>query len=136
MSLLQIPVAKPDLTEEEIHAVTRVMRSDWITQGPMVREFEGQLASYTGAQKAFCVSSCTTGLFLTLKALNIGVGDEVIVPSYSFIATANSVAHTGATPVFADISLKDFNLDLESTRKAIGPNTKAIMLVHQAGMPA
>src|SRR5882672_4446746 len=131
-----IPVSRPFLGAEEEAAVVAALRSGWVTQGPRVAEFEKAFAAALGQPEAIAVSSCTTGLHLVLHALGVGRGDEVVVPSLSFIATANSVAHTGATPVFADIDLATYNLDPASTAKAISRRTKAILLVHQVGLPA
>jgi dTDP-4-amino-4,6-dideoxygalactose transaminase len=131
-----IPVTRPHFGVEEEQAVLGALRSGWVTQGPRVAEFEAEFARRLGQPEAIAVSSCTTGLHLVFHALGIGRGDEVVVPSLSFIATANGVAHTGATPVFADIDLASYNLDPASAAKAISRRTKAILLVHQVGMPA
>ncbi len=130
-----IPVAKPTFGDEEERLLIETLRSGWVTQGPRVAEFEKMFAADVGAREAVAVSNCTTGLFLCLHALGIGAGDEVVVPSLSFIATANSVVHAGATPVFADIDPATYNLDLEATEAAITPRTKAVMVVHQLGLP-
>jgi dTDP-4-amino-4,6-dideoxygalactose transaminase len=131
-----IPVSRPYFGAEEEAAVLGALRSGWVTQGPRVAEFEGAFARHLGQPEAVAVSSCTTGLHLVLHALGLGRGDEVIVPSLSFIATANAVAHTGATPIFADIDLATYNLDPASAARAISRRTKAILLVHQVGLPA
>lgn len=131
-----IPVAKPYIGTEEEQATIDTLRSGWITQGPRVAEFETKFATYVGCSQAVAVSSCTTALYLSLVAAGIGVGDEVICPSLSFIATANSIAYTGATPVFADIDPRTYNLDPESVEKLITPRTRGILLVHQVGLPA
>lgn len=130
-----IPVARPSFGPEEEAAVVAVLRSGWVTQGPRVGEFERAFAAYLGQPEAVAVSSCTTGLHLVLRALGVGPGDEVIVPSLSFIATANAVVHAGATPVFADVELESYNLSAASVEAALSPRTRAIMLVHQAGLP-
>ncbi|HET7343858.1 MAG TPA: DegT/DnrJ/EryC1/StrS family aminotransferase [Methylomirabilota bacterium] len=131
-----IPVSRPYFGIEEEEAAVAALRSGWVTQGPRVAEFERAFAAALGQPEAIAVSSCTTGLHLVLHALGVGRGDEVVVPSLSFIATANAVAHTGATPVFADIALDTYNLDAASTSRALSRRTKAILLVHQVGLPA
>jgi|688.fasta_scaffold82199_4 dTDP-4-amino-4,6-dideoxygalactose transaminase len=130
-----LPVALPEIGDQEIAAVTRVLKSGWVTQGPEVEAFELEFATYCGVAAAVAVSNCTTALQLTLHALDVGKGDEVITVSHSFIATANAVAHTGATPVFVDISLHDLNIDPGKVEAAITDRTKAILAVHQLGMP-
>jgi dTDP-4-amino-4,6-dideoxygalactose transaminase len=132
---MKIPVAKPFLGKEEAQAAYDTILSHWVTQGPRVAEFEEKFSRKFGCEDAVAVSSCTTGLHLALVLCNIGPGDEVICPSMSFIATANSIAYTGATPVLAEVG-PDYNLDLRDVEKRITPNTKAILLVHQIGMPA
>lgn len=131
-----IPIAKPFLTEEEAQAAYDTILTGWITQGPKVQEFEEKFAQYTGAKYAVAVSNCTTALHLSMIVAGIGPGDEVICPSMSYIATANSIKYVGATPVFAEVNGEDYNLDLEDAEKRITPRTKAILLVHQMGMPA
>ena len=131
-----IPVSRPFFGVEEEQAVVATLRSGWVTQGPRVAEFEQAFAAALGQPEAIAVSSCTAGLHLVMHALGIGRGDEVVVPSLSFIATANAVAHTGATPVFADVELATYNLDPASAARAISRRTKAILLVHQVGLPA
>lgn len=132
----KIPVAKPDLGPEEAEAVARVLATGWITQGPEVARLEAELAAFLGAPHAVAVSSCTTALHLALLAAGVGPGHEVIVPSHSFIATANAVRHAGATPVFADVELRTLNLDPADVARRIGPRTKAVLAVHQLGIPA
>jgi dTDP-4-amino-4,6-dideoxygalactose transaminase len=131
-----LPIAVPKLGDAEIAAVERVIRTGWITQGPEVAAFEAEFARFCGAREAVAVSNCTTALHLVLHALGIQKGDEVIVPSLSFIASANAIAQTGAMPVFADVALDDLNLDPAAIEAAITPRSKAIMAVHQLGMPA
>ena len=114
-----IPVSRPHFAADEEAAVVAALRSGWVTQGPRVAEFERAFAAALGQPEAIAVSSCTAGLHLVLHALGIGRGDEVVVPSLSFIATANAVAHTGGTPVFADIDLATYNLDAASAARAI-----------------
>jgi dTDP-4-amino-4,6-dideoxygalactose transaminase len=131
-----IPVARPSLGEREEVAVLEVLRSGWITQGPRVAEFERAFSAYIGCRHAIAVSSCTTALQLALLAQGVGPGDEVICPSLSFIATANSIASTGATPVFADIDLATYNLDSAQVEALITGRTRAILAVHQIGLAA
>ncbi len=132
-----IPPAKPIIGDEEREAVDRVLRSGMIAQGPEVAAFESEFSEHFGLGRAcVAVNSGTSGLHLGLLSSGIGAGDEVIVPSFTFAATANSVALTGATPVFADIALDDFTLDPASVEAAITERTKAIMPVHLYGHPA
>ena len=137
MTLELIPAAKPIVGDEERAAVDRVMRSGMIAQGPEVTAFESEFADVlVGGRQCVAVNSGTSGLHLGLLAAGIGPGDEVIVPSFTFAATGNSVALTGATPVFADIEQDYFCLSLDSVRASITEKTKAIMPVHLYGHPA
>src|SRR5882762_8778390 len=131
----QIPVAKPVLDEQEVAAVRRVILSGWVTQGPEVAAFEREFAEHVGAPHACAVSNCTTALHLALLAVGVGAGDEVITVSHSFIATANAVRYCGATPVFIDIDPATYNIDPNLIERAITTRTRAIMCVHQIGMP-
>ncbi len=131
-----IPVARPYIGVEEEQAVIDVLRSGWVTQGPRVAEFEVKFSEYIGCDYSIAVSSCTTALHLALLAIGIGPGDEVICPSLSFVATANSITYTGATPIFGDIDLATYNLDPSRLEEAISTRTKAILVVHQVGLPA
>lgn len=132
---IRFAIARPELGEPEWQAVREVIESGWITQGPKVAEFERAVAEYCGAAHAVAVSSCTTALHLSLVCSGIGPGDEVIVPSMSFIATANAVVHAGATPVFAEVDPETFNLDLADVRARLTPRTRAIIAAHQLGLP-
>jgi len=132
-----IPAAKPIIGDDERGAVDRVMRSGMIAQGPEVAAFEKEFGEQLArGRESVAVNSGTAGLHLGLLAAGIGPGDEVIVPSFTFAATGNSVALTGATPVFADIEPHQFCLDVESVRASISDRTKAIMPVHLYGHPA
>lgn len=129
-----LPLAEPWLSDEEVEAVTDVVRSGWLTMGARTERFENEFAAKVGVPYAVMVSSCTAALQLTFAALGLGPGDEVIVPSLTFVATANAVAHTGATPVFADIvSAERPLMDPEAVRALVGPHTRAICTVHYAG---
>lgn len=134
--MTEIPITRPHLTGEEGAAVAAAIASGWVSQGPRVREFEDEFAARMGAAAAVATTSCTTALALALHVSGVGPGDEVIVPSLSFIATANAVWHCGARPVFADIDPRTYNLDAASAERAITPRTKVIMPVHQIGLPA
>jgi dTDP-4-amino-4,6-dideoxygalactose transaminase len=133
---MQVPFAKPHLTGKEGARVAEVIASGWVSQGPKVRAFEEAFAARVGAAEAVATTSCTTALQLSLYVTGVGPGDEVIVPSLSFIATANSVWQCGATPVFADIDPDTYNLDPDAAERAITARTKVIMPVHQVGLPA
>jgi perosamine synthetase len=133
---MEVPFAKPSLTGAEQAAVAAVIASGWVSQGPKVRKFEEAFAARVGAPEAVATTSCTTALHLALYALGVGPGDEVIVPSLSFIATANAVWQCGATPVFADIDPLTYNLDPAAAERAINERTRVIMPVHQVGLPA
>ncbi|MDF0494652.1 DegT/DnrJ/EryC1/StrS family aminotransferase [Bradyrhizobium yuanmingense] len=130
-----IPIAAPLLADEEADAARAAVLSGWVSQGPQVAGFEREFAALVGAPHACAVSNCTTALQLALAALDIGVGDEVITVSHSFIATANVIRHQGATPVFVDIEPDTYNLDCARLTEAITERTCAIIVVHQMGMP-
>lgn len=131
----RIPVAKPSFDVEEERLACEVIRSGWVTQGPKVVEFEKIVAGYVGARESVAVTSATVALSLSLHALGIGAGDEVIVPSLSFIATANAVIHAGATPVFVDIDPATLNIDPDLIGAAVTDRTRAVMPVDQLGIP-
>lgn len=133
---MMIPIAKPYLTTDEAQAAYDTILTNWITQGPMVAEFEHKFSLYTGAKYAVAVSNCTTALHLSMIVAGVGEGDEVICPSMSYIATCNSIKYVKAIPVFAEINPLNYNLDIEDVEKKINSKTKAILLVHQIGMPA
>ncbi|MET0426071.1 MAG: aminotransferase class I/II-fold pyridoxal phosphate-dependent enzyme, partial [Actinoplanes sp.] len=125
----------PLLGEEEAQAAADAVRSGWVAQGPRVARFEQEFAAVVGAQHGVAVSSCTTALHLALVVQEIGPGDEVIVPSLSFIATANAVRYVGATPVFADVDLATGNVTVETIDAVRTPRTRAVIAVHQGGVP-
>ncbi len=131
-----IPIAKPYLGKEEAQLAYDTILSGWVTQGPRVEEFEGKFAAYTGAHFAIAVSNCTTALHLAMIVAGIGEGDEVICPSMSYIATANCIKYVNATPVFAEVNPVTYNLDIEDTERKITSKTKAVLIVHQIGLPA
>ncbi len=130
-----IPIALPMLGEEEAEAARAAVLSGWVSQGPQVAEFEREFAAFVGAPFACAVSNCTTALHLALVALGVGIGDEVITVSHSFIATANVIRYVGATPVFVDIETGGYNIDPKRAEEAITPRTRALLVVHQMGMP-
>lgn len=130
-----IPFAPPRIDEKTIEAVTEVLRSGWITTGPRTKELERRLAGYCGVQRVIALNSWTNAAELVLRWFGIGPGDEVIVPAYTYAATANIVKHVGAKPVLVDV-LDDFTIDPEKVRQAMNPRTKAIIPVDIGGMPA
>ncbi len=134
--MTEVPFARPSMMGGEADAIAEVIASGWVSQGPRVAAFEAAFAARVGAPAAVATTSCTTALSLALHVSGVGPGDTVVVPSLSFIATANAVWHCGATPVFADIDPRTYNLDPAAAERAITPQTKAIMPVHQVGLPA
>lgn len=132
---MQIPITRPYFGKQEEDAAVRVLRSGWVMQGPQVAVFEEKIAAYLGVKYAVAVSSGTAALHLSLLALGITKGDEVIVPSYSFVASANCILYVGATPVFADIDERTYNIDAQDIEKKVSKKTKAIIAVHQIGLP-
>jgi dTDP-4-amino-4,6-dideoxygalactose transaminase len=130
-----IPIARPWLDERDAAAARRAILSGWVTQGPEVAAFEREFAHAVGAPHACAVSSCTTALHLALVSLGVGASDEVLTVSHSFIATANAIRYCGAMPVFVDITLDAFNVDPTQLEAAITARTKAVLVVHQLGMP-
>lgn len=133
---MKIPLSSPDITDAEIEAVTAVLRTSRLSLGPQMEAFERDFATYIGTPHAVAVSSGTAGLHLCMRALNIGEDDEVIVPSFTFIAAANAIRYERATPVFADIDRDSLNISPATIEKAITPRTRAILAVHTFGRPA
>lgn len=131
-----IPVMKPWLDDAEARAAADVVASGWLAQGPRVAEFESGFAAHVGAPHGVAVSSCTTALHLSLHLLGVGPGDEVVVPSFSFVATANCAVYVGATPVFADVEAHDGNVSARTVEAVLTDRTRAVVVVHQGGAPA
>ena len=131
-----IPFSPPRIDKETIASVTDALESGWITTGPKTQLFEQKLATFLGANHVVCLNSATAGLQLILNWLGIKQGDEVIVPAYTYCATANVVIHAGAKPVMVDVNEDDFNICIDAIKKAITPKTKAIIAVDIAGYPA
>jgi perosamine synthetase len=132
---MRIPLSAPDITDSEIEAVSAILRTPRLSMGPKLEEFEGAMASYVGTSHAVAVNSGTSGLHLCVRALGISEGDEVIVPSFAFIAVANAVRYERATPVFVDIDPQTLNLDPQRIEEAITARTRAIVVVHTFGCP-
>jgi dTDP-4-amino-4,6-dideoxygalactose transaminase len=132
----RVPLARPSFGPEEERLLVEALRSGWVTQGPRVEEFEERFAEAVGAPFAVALSSGTAALFLALHAQGIGPGDEVIAPSLTFIASVNAIVHAGATPVLADVDPRTCNLDPAAVAEAVTPRTRAVLLVHQLGLPA
>jgi perosamine synthetase len=133
---MKIPLSSPDITEADIEAVVAVLRTSRLSLGPMTEQFEAQVAASVSLPHAIAVSSGTAGLHLCIRALGIGEGDEVIVPSFTFIAAANALRYERAVPVFVDIEAATLNIDPQRIEEAITPRTRAIMAVHTFGVPA
>lgn len=133
-NMKRIQIAVPNLGNEEIEAIHGPIETGWLTQGPYVKEFEKNFGLKHNVNHALATTSCTTALHLMLAAAGIGPGDEVIVPSFTWVSTANSVLYCGATPIFVDIELETFNINLEETIKKITPKTKAVIVVDLFGL--
>jgi len=131
----KLKLIEPVVGEDELRAVQKVLRSGWLTEGPVTREFETEIAAFTGAKYAIATTSCTTALELALRALHIGPGDEVIVPDFTHPATADVVSWVGADPVLADVDISSYNIDLDEVEKAITPKTKCLIAVSWGGNP-
>jgi perosamine synthetase len=132
----QVPLSSPDITQAEIDAVTAVLRTPHLSMGPELAAFEAALAAYHSVPDAVAVSSGTAGLHLALLTLGIGEGDELIVPSFAFVAVANAILQVRATPVFAEIDPVTLNLDPAAVERAVSPRTRALLVVHTFGVPA
>ena len=131
-----IPFSPPRIDEKTVKEVTEALLSGWITTGPKTQLFENKLAEYIGVKHVVCLNSATAGLNLILNWLDIKEGDEVIIPAYTYCATANVVVQTGAKPIMVDVNASDFNININAIEKAISPKTKAIIAVDIAGYPA
>lgn len=131
-----IPFSPPRIDDKVIEEVTEALRSGWITTGPRVKLFEKEISAYCGCKTTVAVNSWTTGMQVLLDWWGIGEGDEVIIPAYTYCASANVVIHSGAKLVMVDIDEKDFNISVDAVREAITPRTKAIMAVDISGFPA
>ncbi len=136
LARMNVPIARTSLLESEIQSALEPLRSGWLVQGPKVREFEEKWSEFTGAKHSIAVTSCTTGLHLSLAALGLQPGDEVIVPAFTWIATANVVEHLGAKVVFCDVDPVTFNLDVHKLQSLVTAKTKAILPVHLFGLAA
>lgn len=131
---MNIPFSPPDIGEEEIKEVADTLRSGWITTGPKTKQFEKEIADFCAAEKAVCLNSATACLEMTLRILGIGEGDEVIVPAYTYTASASVIAHVGATPVMLDAKKNSFHIDAQKLYDAITPKTKAVIPVDIGGV--
>jgi perosamine synthetase len=136
MSKMEIPFALPYLDDEEVEAVGEVIRSNWVSQGSRVMDFENALSEYVGARFGIATNSCTSALHLSLLLSGIKPGDEVICPSFTCMATANAIHHVGASPIFVEIDPRTFNLDPAHVKEVISPKTRGIVAVHQIGLSA
>ncbi|MBK7640654.1 MAG: DegT/DnrJ/EryC1/StrS family aminotransferase [Bacteroidetes bacterium] len=133
---MKIPLAKPYLDKEDAQNAYDTILTGWVTQGPRVQEFEEKFANYVGSKYAVALSNCTTALHLAMIIAGVTADDEVICPSMSYVATANSIRYVGAKVVFAEVNPTTYNIDVDDVRKKITSKTKAILIVHQIGMPA
>lgn len=132
----KIPITKPLMGEEEMAAVQRPLETGWVVQGPYVEEFEGKFSDFTGAKHSVATSSCTTALHIAVAALGLAPGDEVLVPAFTWVSTANVVEYMGAKPVFVDVDLATFNVNPDRLEEAITPRTVGIIPVHLFGLAA
>jgi dTDP-4-amino-4,6-dideoxygalactose transaminase len=130
---IRVPFVLPEITNEDKRVILATLNQNLLTDGPKLKEFENKFAKFTGARYAVGVSSATAGLQLSLKAIGIGKGDQVIVPDLTFVASINAILFTGATPVIVDIDKEDYNISIDSIKKSLTKKTKAVMPVHFAG---
>lgn len=130
----KIPFSPPDISDEEINSVVEALKSGWITTGPKTKEFERKIADYCNTKKAVCLNSATAAMEMTLRVLGVGKGDEVIVPAYTYTATASVVTHVGATLRIVDVEKDTFHFDYEQLENAINENTKVIIPVDLGGV--
>ena len=135
-STRRVHIALPSTDDAECDAVAQVIRSGWVTQGPKVGQFEKAFSAMHNVEHALAVTSCTTGLHLALAALGVGPGDEVIVPAFTWVASANVVLYCGATPVFCDVEESTCNIDIADAISKVTPRTKVVMPVHLFGLCA
>lgn len=133
---MRVPIARANLTQEEIASVLEPLQSGWLVQGPKVQEFESKWSGFTDSDHSVAVTSCTTALQLSLAALGIGPGDEVLVPAFTWISTANVVEHLGGNVVFCDVDPETFNIDVEDAASRVTSRTRAILPVHLFGLAA
>ena len=130
-----IPFSPPRIDDKIVNEVVNALKSGWITTGPKTKLFEKKIADYSGVPKVICLNSATAGMEMVLRYWGVGPGDEVIIPAYTYCATANVVMHTGATPVMVDVNSDDFNINSDAVKKAITSKTKVIIAVDFAGFP-
>lgn len=134
--MIEVPITRPCFDDDDRRAIAAPLDTGWVVQGPHVAEFERRFAAYTGAAHAAAATSCTTALHLALVAAGIGPGDEVLVPALTWVATANAVLYTGATPVLCDVALDTFNVDVPALAARVTARTRAVIPVHLFGLPA
>jgi len=132
---MHLPITKPFITQEEFNLIQKPLQSGWLVQGPMVKEFEKKIADYTGAKYAVAVNSCTSGQFIMSRIIGLEPGDEVVIPAFTWISTANAAEFLGAKAVFCDIELDTFNIDVQDMEQRINERTKAIFPVTLFGLP-
>src|SRR5262245_25758967 len=133
---MAIPITKPFFGREELLAVQKPLENGWVVQGPFVRQFEEKFTAFTGAPFSAATSSCTTALHIAVAALGLKPGDEVVVPAFTWVSTANVVEYIGAKPIFCDIDLRTFNIDTDQIAGLITPRTVGIIPVHLFGLCA